>query len=58
MSELTRQHYRLAMNEPLNKTPGGPTPGYKKGGKVMAKMKRMGVQKGGAMYRKGSGRGC
>lgn len=56
MSELCRQHYRLALNEPLEKTPKGPQPGYAKGGKVS---KRTGHMKGGkTAYRKSGGRGC
>lgn len=56
MSDNCRQHYRLALNEPLEKTPKGPNPGYKKGGKV-SKSKQMAYGKGGSMRRNG-GRGC
>ena len=45
----TRQHYRLAQAQPLDKTPGGKHPGYKKGGTVKCKS-------GGSAMRK-SGRG-
>lgn len=44
-----RQHYKLATSQPLEKTPKGPNPGYKKGGAVNCK-------KGGAVPRK-NGRG-
>jgi hypothetical protein len=56
MADNCRQHYDLATGKPLTKTPGGPSPGYKKGGKVA--MKR--ISKGGsAPYKKGGGaRGC
>lgn len=32
-----RQHYELATGKSLQKSPGGPTPGYKGGGKVAMK---------------------
>lgn len=50
----TRQHYDLATGKPLAKTPGGPTPGYKGGGKVaMKKPPPPPMGKSGAPYKKG-----
>lgn len=45
-----RQHYELATGKPLAKTPGGPSPGYKSGGKVM---KKPPPRSAGAPYKKG-----
>ncbi len=51
MTDNCRQHYELATGKSLAKTPGGPNPGYKKGGKVS--MKR--PSKGAAPYKNGGG---
>jgi hypothetical protein len=37
MTDKCRQHYELATGKSLQKSPGGPTPGYKAGGKVAMK---------------------
>lgn len=54
--QMTRQHYRYALNEPLEKTPKGPHPGYKHGGHVTG-FKRMGYKKGGRLHHRLGGRG-
>lgn len=46
-----RQHYKLATAQPLEKTPTGKHPGYKKGGAVNYK------KGGGAKMMRKSGRG-
>lgn len=58
MTELTRQHYRYALNESLDKPPKGPNPGYKKGGAVKAKSASRFSKGGSSPMRKGTGRGC
>lgn len=55
MSDNCRQHYDLATGKPLAKTPGGPNPGYKSGGKVA--MKKAASRTGAAYKKSGAPRG-